>query len=204
MIHIVDYGLGNVRAIMNVYYRLGIPACLASEVRHLDNADHIILPGVGSFDHAMGLLDRSGLLPTIERLVIGNKVPLLGICVGMQMLARASDEGRVAGLGWIPGNVKAFESHPQASVMPLPHMGWNDVTVQRHSPIMNNLEMNSRFYFLHSYYFECENSQNCVAVADYGTQFSCVVMSGNIYGAQFHPEKSHGWGTQLLKNFAEL
>lgn len=204
MIHIVNYGLGNVQAFLNMYYRLGIEARLASTAEELAQAQRIILPGVGAFDRAIKLLDESGMRPVLERKVREEKVPLIGICVGMQMLADGSDEGELPGLSWIPGRVRSFASNPLSAQLPLPHMGWNDVRPTKEAPIMRALEDGSRFYFLHSYYFECSDPSHCAATASYGDEFACVVASDNVIGVQFHPEKSHHWGTQLLKNFAEI
>lgn len=204
MIQIVNYGLGNVQAFLNMYQRLGIDARLASTADDLKAADHIILPGVGAFDRAMKLLDASGMRPALEMLVCERKVPVLGICVGMQILADGSDEGALPGLGWIPGRVRSFTSHPQSAALPLPHMGWNDVRPSRAIPLLAGLEPDARFYFLHSYYFECAVADDVAASAHYGHDFGCLIVRGNVFGVQCHPEKSHHWGTQLLRNFAEL
>lgn len=203
MIHIVDYGLGNVQAFANMYKRLGIDACLASTPVMLEHADRIILPGVGAFDHAVTLLEQSGMRPILQQLVVRQKVPLLGICVGMQILANGSDEGQLPGLGWIPGRVRSFAANPDSAQLPMPHMGWNDVSPAKPSPLFRGLEAAARFYFLHSFYFETAAVSETLATTDYGMSFSCSVRAGNIYGIQCHPEKSHHWGTQLLKNFAE-
>lgn len=204
MIHIIDYGLGNVQAFLTLYKRLGIEAVCAKTAADLIGASKIILPGVGAFDHAVELLDQSGMRPTIETLVLQDKVPVLGICVGMQMLASASDEGHLPGLGWVPGRVRAFSANEQSAQLPLPHMGWNDVQPKPGAPLFAGLEFDARFYFLHSYYFECDELLHVAATVSYGLDFSCAVSAGNIYGVQFHPEKSHHFGAQLLKNFAEL
>jgi imidazole glycerol-phosphate synthase subunit HisH len=204
LIHIVNYGLGNVQAFLNVYYRLGIEARLASTAEDLADAKRIILPGVGAFDRAMRLLDASGMRDTLEHKVREEKVPVIGICVGMQILASGSDEGELAGLGWIPGRVHSFASNALSANLPLPHMGWNEVHAVKTSSVMRDLEEESRFYFLHSFYFECENEAHRVATAHYGPEFACIVGSENVFGVQFHPEKSHHWGAQLLKNFAEI
>ena len=204
MIHIVDYGLGNIQAFVTMYKRLGIEAVRAESGDDLRGASKLILPGVGAFDHAMELLDASGMRQPLERLVREDKVPVLGICVGMQILANVSEEGVERGLGWIGGRVRSFASNPASAALPMPHMGWNDVVPVAGSPLFKGLESDARFYFLHSYYFECSAPANVAARADYGFQFDCAVQNGNVFGVQFHPEKSHHWGAALLKNFAEL
>lgn len=204
MIHVVDYDQGNVQALLTLYKRLGFEATRAKTAADLAGASKIILPGVGAFDHAIELLNQSGMRPTLEALVLQDKVPVLGICVGMQILASASDEGHLLGLGWVPGKVRAFRGNSQSASLPLPHMGWNDVQPKPGAPLFAGLESDARFYFLHSYYFECTEPSHVAAVAAYGFDFSCAVSVGNVYGVQFHPEKSHHFGAQLLKNFAEL
>lgn len=204
MIHIIDYGLGNVQAFANMYKRLGIEATRARSAADLDGATRIILPGVGAFDHAMALLDESGMRPALEELVIECKVPVLGICVGMQILASSSEEGKSAGLGWVPGRVRSFRSMGESASLPMPHMGWNDVIPAPEAALFKGLEADSRFYFLHSFFFDCDEQAHALARASYGFDFSCAVAAGNVYGVQFHPEKSHHYGAALLKNFAEL
>lgn len=200
MITIIDYGLGNVLAIVNSYNRLNIPVVVANSSADLIKATKLILPGVGSFDRAMQLFDQSEMRQTIELLVFQKSMPLLGICVGMQMFANRSDEGMLPGLGWVEGNVQKFD----LTEMPLPHMGWNDVKPNVDGGLFTGLEMDGRFYFLHSYYFECMHKHNTLAVTDYGGLFCCAVRRNNIYGVQFHPEKSHHFGSQLLRNFAAI
>lgn len=204
MIKIVDYGLGNIQAFTNMYKRMNIPVMAVKTSAELEGAEKIILPGVGAFDHAMVLLDASGMRSALEQLVCEDNVPVLGICVGMQILANGSDEGGLPGLGWIPGRVRAFKSEQQSADLPLPHMGWNDVTPLTGHRLFDGLEDDARFYFLHSYFFECEQQACTLATSSYGINFSCAVRSGNVYGVQFHPEKSHHYGALLLKNFAEL
>jgi len=204
MIHIVDYGLGNVQALINIYKRLGFETILARTSADLIGAKKIILPGVGAFDHAITLLDKSGMRTTLDTLVLVDKVPVLGICVGMQMLASKSDEGVLQGLGWISGKVRAFRDNRDLANFPLPHMGWNTVNSLPDNSLFLNIEKDPLFYFLHSYYFECDLSSNISATVDYRMTFCCAVTSGNIHGVQFHPEKSHHFGAQLLKNFAEI
>lgn len=204
MITIVDYGLGNIAAFANVYNRLNIPVSIAKTADALADATKLILPGVGHFDHAMELLDRSGMRSTLDDLVMNRRVPVIGVCVGAQMLARSSEEGRLAGLGWVDAEVKAFKSWDATRNMPTPHMGWNDVQSLGDSALFKELQSDVRFYFLHSYYLQCDRRENIAATSHYGAEFCCVVNAANVYGVQFHPEKSHRFGTQLLQNFAEL
>ncbi len=204
MISIIDYGLGNIQAFVNMFKRVNIPVAVAGNSAELSKASRLILPGVGAFDHAMTLLHMSGMRQDLDEMVLSKKVPVLGICVGMQMLARSSDEGSLPGLGWISGRVRAFKSEPRSANLPLPHMGWNDVKVLGNCGLFKGLEADARFYFLHSYFFECDHQENVSAVADYGINFACAVHAANIHGVQFHPEKSHHYGSQLLSNFAEI
>lgn len=205
MITVVDYGLGNIRAFTNMYKRMNIATRVATTEADLVDAVRIVLPGVGAFDHAMGLLHASGMRPRLESLVREHAVPVLGVCVGMQILADASEEGSVPGLSWVPGRVRSFASDPRSSSLPLPHMGWNDVAPDpTHPRLFKGLEGDARFYFLHSFFFECVSAADVAATSCYGMDFACAVHSGNVYGVQFHPEKSHHYGVALLKNFSEI
>jgi glutamine amidotransferase len=204
VITIVDYGLGNIRAFLNVYHRLNIEAKTATTAAALANASKVILPGVGSFDHAMELLAQSGMREALDDLALRQRVPILGVCVGMQILGRESDEGRLPGLGWIAGRVRTLESLMLAEKLPVPHMGWNDVRPLVKSRLFDQLDSGARFYFLHSYYFVCDRDDDQLAVANYGADFACAAHAGNIFGVQFHPEKSHHYGARLLQNFAEM
>ena len=205
MIALINYGLGNIQAFVNVYQRLHIPVSVASSAEDILKADKLILPGVGHFDHAMQLFNASGMREVVEQQVLNQQVPILGICVGMQMLANRSDEGNEQGLGWVEGEVKALKDKILPSLhLPLPHMGWNDVVPQLDNPLFAGFDAHdTRFYFLHSYYFACADAQHEIASADYGFNFCCAVNRANVYGVQCHPEKSHHFGEQLLKNFAE-
>jgi glutamine amidotransferase len=196
MIAIVDYGLGNILAFATSYKRMGIDVAVAKSAADLAGATKIILPGVGSFDHAMELLNGSGMRASLDELVVAKKTPVLGICVGMQILGRSSEEGSAAGLGWIDGTVAKLGAER------LPHMGWNDVAPRAAGGLFAGLETGARFYFLHSYYFRCANEADVLATSEYGAPFACAVRHGNVYGVQFHPEKSHRFGTRLLENFA--
>jgi glutamine amidotransferase len=204
MITIVKYGLGNIQAFANLYERLNIPVTIADTAAKLATAAKIVLPGVGAFDHAMGRLNASGMREVLDRLVLKERVPVLGICVGMQILAKSSAEGAAPGLGWIDGVVKRFAAPTAQARIQLPHMGWNNVRPAADNRLLARLSAESLFYFLHSYYFHCHNPRNVIAVTEYGLQFASAVNHANIYGVQFHPEKSHQNGIQLLKNFAEL
>jgi len=204
MITIVDYGLGNIRAFLNMYKRLNIDAKTATTPAELAGATRVILPGVGSFDDAMDRLGRSGMRDTLDDLALRQQVPVLGVCVGMQMLAQGSDEGRLPGLGWIPGRVRALGTLAPDDLHPVPHMGWNDVRPQSPAGLFDGLGADARFYFLHSFYFECERPADVLAVSSYGRDFACAVSAGRVSGVQFHPEKSHHFGARLLKNFAAL
>lgn len=203
MITLVDYGLGNILAFANLYKRLNIEVSVAKRAADLASATRIILPGVGAFDHAMTQLEQTGMRPALDELVLDRGVPVLGICVGMQMLARSSEEGVLPGLGWIPGRVKAFRGVLGRRVA-LPHMGWNEVSPRAGAELFRGLEAECRFYFLHSFYMACEQEADVAATCDYGLPFHAAVAHRNIHGVQFHPEKSHRFGIQLLKSFAEI
>ena len=198
MIAIVDYGLGNIRAFGNIFKRLNIPFCYASEVSQLKNATRIILPGVGSFDYAMQRLNNSGLRDTLDELVLSKGIPVLGICVGMQIMAKSSDEGSSKGLGWLDTSVVKFQ---QKEHCPLPHMGWNNLKLKAKHQLFEGLDSNPRFYFLHSYHF-LSNYKGVIATAEYANSVGCIINEGNVYGIQCHPEKSHHNGVAILKNFA--
>ena len=204
MITIVDYGLGNVRAFLNAYKRLNIEAGTAATAEQLSRATRVILPGVGSFDHAMTKLSRSGMREALDDLALRRRVPILGVCVGMQILGRDSDEGTEPGLGWIEGRVRKLEALTSTNPLPVPHMGWNDVHPVAPAGLFNRLDSGARFYFLHSYYFQCDREADTLAVSHYGRDFACATGAGNVFGVQFHPEKSHHDGARLLQNFAEM
>lgn len=202
MITIIDYGLGNIRAFVNVYERLNIKTRVAHSPKDFKGSTKIILPGVGAFDYAMSQLNSSGMRDEIEKQVLGNKIPIMGICVGMQMLAKSSDEGELPGLGWIDGIVKKFDASKIPFKTRLPHMGWNSISPKSSSPLMNGFSNSSRFYFLHSYYFVAYNQDDIISTTDYGINYASAVCSENVFGIQFHPEKSHINGIKLLQNFA--
>lgn len=204
MITILDYGSGNLLAIENIYKRLNINVNIVSDPNDLLTAKHIILPGVGSFDRAMGLLDASGMRDVLDDLVINKNIPVLGICVGMQMMAKKSEEGNLNGLGWIDGEVKKFEQTAFGSKVILPHMGWNDVYSEDDKGLFKHINHDMQFYFLHSYYFLPTQSEHVYGETEYSKKFASSIRLNNIFGVQFHPEKSHHFGIQLLKNFSEI
>lgn len=204
MITLIDYGVGNIFAFQNVYKRLNIPTKIAKRKEDLANAKKLILPGVGSFDYAMAQLNASGMREKLDELVLEKKVPVIGICVGMQMMGNRSDEGKLEGLKWIDSEILKFDQNLIQQRTKLPHMGWNDVAPINNHPLFIGLEKEAIFYFLHSFYFKCKNETESIAVSNYGISFSSAVHRENIYGIQFHPEKSHQYGEKLLLNFANL
>jgi glutamine amidotransferase len=204
MIIIVNYGSGNIRAIANIYDKLNIPYTISASPEEIANAEKLILPGVGAFDETMRKLNDSGLRKVLDELVLVKKVPVIGICVGMQILAKTSDEGTLAGLGWIDGTVKKFDLQKLTTLPKIPHLGWNAVTVNKTSRLFENIDCENGFYFIHSYFFECHRQEDILSQTFYGEQFTSAVNRDNVYGLQFHPEKSHHNGVELLKNFANL
>lgn len=205
MIAIVSYGSGNLAAISNIYTQLRIPHVIATSRADIESADRYILPGVGHFGQTMNTVRVSGQIDALREQVVGAGKPLLGICVGMQVLADFGEEGDCAGLGWVPGTVKRL-SRDDVPGGRLPHMGWNSITI-RNDPLgmFRNVDPQTGFYFLHSFFFDVASTANVVAEAEYGRQFACAVSNGrNVFGMQFHPEKSHRNGVEIFRNFAEL
>jgi imidazole glycerol-phosphate synthase subunit HisH len=204
MITIIDYGLGNIRAFVNVYERLNIKTKVAHNADEIRGATKIILPGVGAFDYAMKQLNASGMRDELDNKVLAEKIPVIGICVGMQILANSSEEGILPGLGWIDGEVKLFDTAKIPHKTRLPHMGWNNINPVNGNDLLNGLDAQSRFYFLHSYYFVCHKEKEIISTTEYGISYASAINRENIFGIQFHPEKSHSNGIQLLHNFAKL
>jgi glutamine amidotransferase len=204
MITLIDYGVGNIFAFQNVYKRLNIPTKIAKSSQDLFDAQKLILPGVGSFDYAMNRLNDSGMREKLDELVLEKKIPVIGICVGMQMMGNRSDEGKEEGLKWIDGEILKFDEKLIQHRTKLPHMGWNDVIPVNNHFLFNGLERDAIFYFLHSYHFKCKNPIDTIATSEYGIPFSSAVNKDHIFGIQFHPEKSHHYGERLLHNFAIL
>lgn len=204
MIAIIDYGSGNVGAIANIYKQLKIAHKVTGDLAELEAAERYVLPGVGAFDTTMDYFRRSGMTELLHEQVMGKGKKVLGICVGMQILADSSEEGGLPGLGWIPGRVRKID----ASLLPqsprLPHMGWNSVTPRAGARLFAGVDMERGFYFLHSYYFGASRGEDVAATVNYGSEIPCAVARGNVYGMQFHPEKSHANGVAVFRNFAEL
>ncbi len=204
MIGIIDYGSGNIQAIKNIYKKLKVECKFVSQPEELDGVNKIILPGVGAFDEAMSQLNKSGLREVLDLMILDKKVPVLGVCVGMQIMALSSDEGELDGLGWFDAQVKLFDESTIKHKPKLPHMGWNEINVKREHSIFKLIDKEKGFYFLHSFYFKCNDKNDVLAEACYGNTFHCSINKENIFGFQFHPEKSHSNGINLFKNFAEL
>jgi glutamine amidotransferase len=204
MIGIVNYGSGNVQAIANIYNRLNIPCKIISDFDQIKKSDKLILPGVGAFDTTMRVLNKSGLKEALEEQVLANSKPILGICVGMQILSKGSEEGEIPGLGWIDGKVKKFDVTKIKEKPFVPHMGWNSINPNVQHELFNGIDNVIGFYFVHSYYFETENPVNNLCSTFYGEDFSSGVFKNQIFGVQFHPEKSHSNGITLLTNFANI
>nr|WP_298994228.1 imidazole glycerol phosphate synthase subunit HisH [uncultured Polaribacter sp.] len=204
MITIVDYGSGNINAITNIYELLKIPFSIASKPSELEKAEKIILPGVGSFDYCMSKLNNSGLKEVLNKKVLQDKIPVLGICIGLHIMALDSEEGELSGLGWVKGNVKKFDEAKLIEKPKVPHMGWNSIKIEAVPELFKDINQDQGFYFIHSYYIDVLNEENIMTTTNYGHNFVSGITSENIYAVQFHPEKSHSNGMKLLKNFSKL
>ena len=204
MIAILDYGLGNIRAFEQVYKEFRYDTQIVSSAKELRKAKKIILPGVGAFDWAMKKLNQSGLKELLNKKVLVEKTPVLGICIGLHLMAEKSEEGNCSGLGWIKGEVKKFDKKYIINKPKTPHMGWNTVKVKNKFELFNGINFDKGFYFIHSYYIEPLNKDNIMTTTEYGKVFVSGICSSNIYAVQFHPEKSHSNGIRLLKNFTEI
>jgi glutamine amidotransferase len=204
MITIIDYGSGNIRAIGNIYDTLKIAYKIAKSPEEVIGPEKIFLPGVGAFDETISKLDQTGFRKVLDFEVLQNKVPIIGICVGMQILAESSEEGKLLGLGYIKGKVKRIDESLLNQKPKLPHLGWNSIEIMRQNDLLKDIDPELGFYFLHSYYFECENKEDILTTTNYGKSFASAINHDNVYGIQFHPEKSHHNGIKLLHNFANL
>ncbi|MFT3846474.1 MAG: imidazole glycerol phosphate synthase subunit HisH [Lacibacter sp.] len=203
MIAIINYGLGNLTSILNMCKRLGIEAVITSDQEEIKKADKLILPGVGHFKKGMDNLKESGLQPLLNELVLHEKKPILGICLGAQLMTMHSEEGDVDGLQWVNANTVRFKNE-QLNGLKVPHMGWSDITTKDDNPLWKNLPEEPRFYHVHTYHFVFHDPSAVSAVASYGYEFVCAFHQENIFGTQFHPEKSHKFGMKVLENFANV
>lgn len=203
MIAIIDFGMGNLGSIQNMLARMNYEAEITSDLDRICAADKLILPGVGSFDKAMNNLKNLGFIPTLNELVLKKKIPILGICLGMQLLSMRSEEGVLQGLGWIDAETIRFQFDELVNLR-IPHMGWNKVRIEQDSQLFQDMYEDARFYFVHSYHVQLTDRSNILATTEYGISFPSAVKKANIYGVQFHPEKSHKFGMNLLKNYAEF
>ncbi len=203
MLVIIDYGVGNLGSIHNMLRKNGVQAVVSGDPEQLSAATRLILPGVGAFDYCMSRLNDSGLLPVIEQKAKQEKVPVLGICVGLQMLSQKSEEGKLPGLGWIDAETVRFDASRLSPGTKVPHMGWTDVEAAKPVRLLQDMPVPPRFYFVHSYYVRCNRPEDEAMRAHYGYPFTAGIEKDNLCGVQFHPEKSHKFGLQLLRNFAE-
>lgn len=204
MIVIVDYQMGNVGSIQNMLHRLGFASEVSGDRERIRRAGRLILPGVGAFDSGIRHLTEAGVLDVLNERVLGDKVPVLGICLGMQLLTRGSEEGQLPGLGWLDAETIRFQFLDPRPELRIPHMGWNSLRVVGDSALFSGYQEEPRFYFVHSYHVKCHDQSDQAGVTTYGLPFTSAVHRGNVMGTQFHPEKSHKFGMQLLKNFATL
>jgi glutamine amidotransferase len=203
MIAIIDYEIGNVGSVLNILKKIKAEAIISSRPADLLQASKIILPGVGSFDDAMKNLKRLEYLPVLNHCVLEKKIPILGICMGMQLFTKGSEEGQEAGFGWLDAETVRFNFDEPQQALKVPHMGWNTVDVRQCTPFFEDLDAERRFYFVHSYHVRCNDPADVLTSTSYGIDFTSAVCRGNILGAQFHPEKSHRFGMEFFKAFAQ-
>lgn len=203
MIIIINYGLGNLSSVLNMINKVGGEAAIISDPSMLAQAQKLILPGVGAFDHGMSSLHKRGLIDALNEAVLGRHVPILGICLGMQLMCKSSEEGKLPGLGWINSEVKRFRL-PIDSNLKIPHMGWNTIDIVKPNPLIKAEDGEQRFYFVHTYHAVCKNQEDVLATTHHGDEITAAFSRDNIYGVQFHPEKSHRFGMALINRFVEL
>jgi imidazole glycerol-phosphate synthase subunit HisH len=203
MIVIVDYGVGNLGSIVNMFKKVGAKAVASSDPALIRDAEKLILPGVGAFDAAVRKFHETGLVPIVGELVLEKKIPVLGLCVGLQLMTKGSEEGQLAGLGWFDAETIRFRFDADYVHLKVPHMGWNEAHVCHEHPLVSDWDPEARFYFVHSYHVVSRDKDAVLAETEYGVTIHSILGRGNIMGVQFHPEKSHRYGMRLLKNFAE-
>jgi len=210
MITILDYGMGNLGSISNMFKKIGVKSIITSSLDYLEDAEKILLPGVGAFDKAMKIINEKGFRKILDKKVLNERVPILGICLGMQLFTDNSEEGKLPGLGYIRAKTIRFRLPESNSRLKVPHMGWNEVVKTNDSDLTHGIEEVSqygdppRFYFVHSYYVKVDNEANSILKTIYGISFDSGIQNDNIFGAQFHPEKSHKFGMKVLENFANI
>jgi glutamine amidotransferase len=204
MIVIVDYGVGNLGSIINMLKKVGAKAIASSDPAVLRHAEKLILPGVGAFDAGMNKLNEHGLVPLLNELALEKQVPFLGLCLGLQLMTKKSEEGQTPGLGWLDAETLRFKFGPEQPQLKVPHMGWNTIEIRQAHPVFSELDPEARFYFVHSFYIKSHDPEAVLAETDYGGFFHSIFGKANIMGFQFHPEKSHKYGMRLLKNFAGM
>lgn len=204
MITIIDYGAGNLGSIANMLRKLGQPGIITSNPKDIEKADKLILPGVGNFDYGISRLQESGLVAILNQKVYEDKAPILGICLGAQLMTKKSEEGKIPGLGWFDAEVKKFVFQKEQTDLRIPHMGWNYVMVKKETPLTKNLPCEPKYYFVHSYYICANNLDDVMLITNYGGNFVSGLSRENIYAMQFHPEKSHKYGLKIFQNFLSL
>ncbi len=203
MIVIVDYGMGNLGSIKNMLKKAGFPSMITNNPDEIAKAEKIILPGVGAFDTGMRNLQDNGLIPLLNQKAKVEKVPVLGLCLGAQLITDCSEEGKLPGLGWVKGETIRFHFASQDHALKVPHMGWNVLQIVQNHPFLHGLPEDQRFYFVHSFHLICRDPADVIANTTYGYTFASIIGHENVVGMQFHPEKSHKFGLQVLRNFAE-
>jgi glutamine amidotransferase len=204
MIVIIDYDMGNVGSIINMLKKIGATAKISYKMDDILTADKLILPGVGAFDQGVINLAERNLVPILNKKVLEDRCPVLGICLGMQLMSRRSEEGELPGLGWVEAETRRFQFSEEIGHLKIPHMGWNEVRANGQPPLFARFEKTPRFYFVHSYHVCCKSQEDVMATSFYGYEFTAAIGKENVMGTQFHPEKSHSFGMQLLRNFANL
>ena len=200
MIVIIDYGMGNLHSVLKAFRRIGADAIVSSKGEDIQKAEKLVLPGVGHFKKGMENLEKRGLIEILNKKIIGEKTQILGICLGMQLFTKFSEEGDAGGLGWIDARTIKFNLGDKFRV---PHMGWNNIKIEKDNKIFSNLNKEDYFYFVHSFHVNCKNKEDILSITEYGKKFISAIQKENIIGVQFHPEKSHDAGLEILKNFAE-
>ena len=204
LIVIIDYNAGNIKSIQNMLKRIGVKSIIANNAEQISSAEKLILPGVGSFDYGMSNLKSTGLIDILNQKVMIDKIPFLGICLGAQMIGNKSEEGTEKGLGWIDMDVVKFRKESMPESFKIPHMNWNEIQILKPSRLLNGLNNDARFYFVHSYHMQTKNSEDSLTKSNHGHDFTSAVEKDNVYGVQFHPEKSHRYGMKILENFAKI